>query len=281
MKSLATAILLSALVAGGAGAQTPQTPEAPVPEERPVFIADQNAQQTRDELRRLLRQYPPSVSRVLALDPTLLDNQGYLATYPQLAAFLAQQPDIAHNPAYYLGATGDLTEPDPRSQAIRVWGSVMEGATVFLVFAAVTAFLAWLIKTFVDHRRWLHVSKVQTEAHTKLLDRFTSHEDLLAYIQTPAGRRFLEAAPALPDVAPSAVAAPIGRVLWSAQAGMVLTFAGLGLNIVSSRVMDELAPPLVVVGGLAIALGIGFVVSAAVAYVLSRRLGLLEPRTHE
>ena len=44
---------------------------------------------------------------------------------------------------------------------------------------------------------------MQYQVHNKLLDRFTSNEDLLAYVQTPAGRRFLESAPIpLQDEAP-------------------------------------------------------------------------------
>ena len=40
----------------------------------------------------------------------------------------------------------------------------------------------------VDHRRWLRQSKVQTEVHTKLLDRFTSNDDLLG-LHPIAGRQ--------------------------------------------------------------------------------------------
>ena len=35
---------------------------------------------------------------VLQLDPTLLWRADYLATYPGLAAFLEQHPEVAHNP---------------------------------------------------------------------------------------------------------------------------------------------------------------------------------------
>ena len=55
--------------------------------------------------------------------------------------------------------------------------------------------LVWVIRTVVDHRRWLRQSRVQVEVHSKILDRMTSNEDLLAYAKTPAGSRFLESAP--------------------------------------------------------------------------------------
>src|SRR5450759_4261870 len=61
---------------------------------------DENARDTRDRLINLLRQYPPSLSEVLRLDPSLLTNEAYLAPYPALAAFLKQHPEVAHNPSF-------------------------------------------------------------------------------------------------------------------------------------------------------------------------------------
>src|SRR5215510_6526052 len=39
---------------------------------------DANAQQTMQRLQELLQQYPPSLGKVLALDPTLLTDEPYL-----------------------------------------------------------------------------------------------------------------------------------------------------------------------------------------------------------
>jgi hypothetical protein len=120
------------------------------------------------------------------------------------------------------------------------------------------------------------VSKVQAEVHNKLMDRFTANEDLLAYIQTPAGKRFLDFAPIALDGAPRAVSAPVGRILWSVQVGLVLAAAGFGLEYVSNSIEKTVAQPLFAMGVLAISIGLGFVISAVVSYVLSRRLGLWE-----
>jgi hypothetical protein len=112
--------------------------------------------------------------------------------------------------------------------------------------------------------------------HSKLLDRFTSNQDLLAYIQTPAGQHFLESAPISVDSGAKNLSAPIGRILFSIQAGIILALAGTGLHMVTQTLgSEEIAQPLYVVGALAIAVGIGFVLSALVAYALSRRLGLI------
>jgi hypothetical protein len=98
-------------------------------------------------------------------------------------------------------------------------------------------------------------------------------------MQSSAGRRFLEAEPIPVDPAARGLTAPVGRILWSAQAGVVLTLGGLGLQFVSRRVVEELAQGLYVIGVVGSALGLGFILSAVVAYVLSRRLGLVEPVT--
>jgi len=74
---------------------------------------------------------------------------------------------------------------------------------------------------------------------------------------------------------PISIGAPLGRILWSAQAGAVLTVLGIGIEIVSSNALQEIAPPLAAVGAVVIALGVGFIVSAVLAYVLTRRFGLL------
>ena len=131
----------------------------------------------------------------------------------------------------------------------------------------------------VDYRRWSRLSKIQTEVHTKLLDRFQSNQDLLAYIQTPAGRRFLESAP-IPIESPRAIGAPLGRILWSAQAGAVADRArhrhrdrrGEHARRDRAAAHGASAPS-------TIALGIGFIVSALLAYVLTRRFGLLNGPT--
>ena len=77
------------------------------------------------------------------------------------------------------------------------------------------------------------------------------------------------------DASPRAVSAPLNRILWSVQAGVVLTASGIGLWFAKQSVIEEAAQPLYVIAILAIALGVGFVVSALLSYGLSRQLGLL------
>jgi len=246
------------------------------PAQATVIVSDADANRTRDELMSILEKYPPSVGRVLKLDPSLL-NAGYLATYPALAVFLQQHPDVARSPSYYLDRVhigNDYVET--RSESYRIWTELLGWLGGLSVATLVVTALAWVIRMVVDYRRWVRLSKVQAEAHNKLLDRIGANEELLAYVQSPAGSRFLESAPIALNVSGRPVGAPINRILWSLQLGVVIAAAGFGLRYVSGQVPPDPSQALSAIGGLAVALGFGFILSAGISYMLSRHLGLLE-----
>lgn len=279
------ALLLSLARPGEAARQAPnpspgrqlsvERGPAPAPSQ---VVSEADAGRTRETLSELLGKYPPSLGRVLKLDPSLVSNDAYLAPYPALATFLAQHPEVAHNPGYFLervnvaSSYGVDARMEQRQEMYRLIGSF----TAFLVFLVVVGVIIWLIRMVVDSRRWSRLSKVQFDVHSKLLDRFASSEELMAYIQTPAGRKFLESAPIQLHNEVRPLGAPLSRILWSLQAGVVLAIAGLGVLLVSAQFSDEPAQFFFVVGVVTMALGAGFVVSAAAAYGLSRKLGLLE-----
>lgn len=271
------AFLFAAAIAVSASAQAPATATSIPPATTTTVVTDADSHETREAFNSVLRRYPSEVSRVLKLDPSLLTNQSYLANYPALASFLAQHPELAHSPAFYLNGMSIPEDGVRENGSERVWRATMEGVTLFAVFALAMGVLIWLVRTVIDHRRWSRVSKVQADVHNKLMDRFTANDDLLAYIQTPAGKRFLESAPVSLDAGPRAVSAPIGRILWSVQVGLVLAAAGFGLEYVSGSIEKTVAQPLFAMGILGVSIGAGFVLSAIVSYILSRKLGLWEP----
>jgi hypothetical protein len=272
------ALFVAALSPSHAGAQTP-TNTPPSAQSPSVLTVEQpDAQRAKDELSALLDHYPPSLRGVLALDPSLLGNQVYLAPYPALISFLNAHPEIARNPSFYLGEGAiPHSHPDSASQILDMWRDVLNGLAIFAGFAMAVGLLVWLIRTLVDYKRWSRLAKVQTDAHTKLLDRFTANEDLLAYIQSPAGAKFLESSPISLDAAPRSVGAPLGRILWSVQGGVVLMAGGIGLHVVGGRVADPASQSLHALGVIGIALGVGFLISAIISFVISQRLGLIEP----
>src|SRR6478609_10408166 len=126
---------VTAAATPGGSAQTPAT--------------TMTAEETRRDLVELLRQYPPSLPRILRLDPSLLGNQAYLEPYPALATFLAQHPEIGHNPGYFF-AEYESNSGDPRNRltaqdrAIEMWRNAIESFTIGIVMLAIGSGLFWL-----------------------------------------------------------------------------------------------------------------------------------------
>lgn len=235
---------------------------------------------TRNDFQRLVERHPPQVARVLKLDPTLFSNESYLSTYPELAKFLEQHPEVEHNPTFYLEGLVPAWD-QPEEASTRIWRNMMEGISIFAVMLTFLSAAMWLVRTLIDHRRWSRTAKVQAEVHGKLMDRFATSEELLAYIQSPGGRKFLESAPITVEAAPRAASAPVSRMLWSIQVGLVLMAAGGGLEYVAGTIDKDIAGPMSAMGVLGIAIGTGFVLSAFVSFFLSWKLGLWTPRSSD
>ena len=145
----------------------------------------------------------------------------------------------------------------------------------FSVFLVLTLLLAWILRLVLDNRRWYRMVRVQTDIHMKLLDRFSSSQDMIAYMDSEAGRRFLES-PRF-DIQPAHPAMfPYGRILWSAQVALIMSTLGAGMLFLRGRVPADGDVPLLVFGTLALMLGLGFLLSAAASYLLSKHFGLLE-----
>ena len=238
---------------------------------------DSNSEETRRAFMQVLGKYPPQVSKVLKLDPALFANASYLANYPALAEFTAKHPEVAHTPAFFLESVWIPNDLAPRTASQLAWEQTLEVMSILTIMLVVIGTLAWLIRTLVEHRRWSRLSRTQVEVHGKLMDRLTSNEELMGYMQTTAGKRFLESAPIPLDSSPRAVSAPIGRILWSVQVGLVLAMIGFGLQFVAATIDKEVSQPPQAMGVLAVFIGLGFLLSALVSFFLSKRLGLLTP----
>jgi hypothetical protein len=156
-------------------------------------------------------------------------------------------------------------------------GGFMNDLVPFLVFVGVTLALLWILRTVLDNRRWNKMVKVQTETHAKLLDRFASSQEMLAYMQSDAGKKFLEA-PVFEGQRRQVSTLPFSRILWSVQIGIIAAIFGIGVLFLRGRVSPDADMGFQVFGTLILTLGIGFLVSGGVSYVLAKHFGLLEQR---
>jgi hypothetical protein len=286
-----SALTLSVFLLATLGAAQPRssTPaSAPVPSIEPV-PNDHDVAATQTELIRLLR-LSPRLTTVVSHDPSLLSNQEYVArNNPQLAAFLAAHPEVARNPEYYLfthlnhengqpdealerAVWPDVYRSQPQMSSFdRVWGDTVP----LLAFACGLTGIFVLARMFVENRRWGRIFKLQSDVHGKLIDKFTSNQELASYMETEAGRKFLEAAPIPVGIEqdrrmPSAVA----RILTPLQAGIVMVLLGIGL-LSLRHAGPDMDTPMLVFGTVVLMPGIGFIISAGVSWLLAAKLGLM------
>ena len=237
-----------------------------------------NARDTRQRLNEIFNQHPPSVREVLRIDPTLISRADYLANYPLLAAFLEQHPEIAHNPAFFLGDR-QFEEQSSASEGYRAFTQAVEFVTIICVIGIITSGIFFLVRMVVEHRRWQRAMRAQSELQTKLIDRFASSDDLIAYLQTPVGRALTEPL-SVPQTASKPMNAPLSRIFWSLQSGIVVSMLGTGFIIVGQTIARaEFGDVLNGIGIIVLLIGIGFTLSSAMSYFLSHRLGLVQALT--
>ena len=295
LSSLAVSAAFSAALLS---AQTPAAPARPAAAPRAAVIpdaaltapvSDHDLGITQKELIRLLR-LSPTLTTVVAHDPSLLSNQDYVSrNNPQLAQFLAIHPEIARNPDFYLFTHVQLEDGSPDQALERaVWpefapqrrdswaaDQVIDPIAVLLGFACFLGALVWLIRQFLENRRWSRIFKLQSEVHGRLIDKFSSNQELAGYMETEAGKRFLEAAPIPVDFEPQQrVPNALARVLTPLQIGIVLVLLGVGFFLLRN-VRMEMHEPMLVLGTIALMPGLGFILSAGITWFLAGHLGLI------
>jgi hypothetical protein len=119
-------------------------------------------------------------------------------------------------------------------------------------------------------RRW-RTAQAQAQVQLRLLDRFGSSQELLAYMQTSDGKRFLESAFIEHGNA-------FGRILTGLQTGIVLTVVGVAMLFLRGRMWD--GEGFLFFGTLLLSVGIGCLIAAGAAYLFSRSQGALDQVSH-
>jgi len=142
----------------------------------------------------------------------------------------------------------------------------MRGDTIPVI--AVFSTISWVAWVLFSSIRRYKVAQLQADIQTTLLQRFDSPNALLGYAQSDAGSQFIKSMSMEIDRS-----TPYNQILKGVQAGIVFIFLGGGLLRLHAWNIGDEGP--LVFGTLALALGLGFGVAAAVSYFLSRSFGLL------
>jgi multisubunit Na+/H+ antiporter MnhG subunit len=138
------------------------------------------------------------------------------------------------------------------------------------VFALITSMIAaiLIVRMAIESGKSKREAEAQLQLHTRLIDKFGSAKELLDYLQSDAGRKFLTPATVQKTM-------PYRRILAATQAGVVLTVVGVALWLIRGTFDQEGMRGATLLGGVTLALGVGFIASAILAHMLSRRWGLL------
>lgn len=135
---------------------------------------------------------------------------------------------------------------------------------LFPILFTLVGFVVWTI--FSTIRRY-KTTKLQAELQAKLLEKFGSGRELLDYVQSEAGKQFLESLTVEQKT-------PYGRILGAAQVSVILVLLGLAFLFLRGRVLGA-EEGFLVFGTVTLSLGVGFGLAAALSYYLSKSFGLL------
>lgn len=144
----------------------------------------------------------------------------------------------------------------------------MDALAPVLAVTGVMLIGGWIVRSLLATWRYSRLVKAQADIQSRLLDKIGGSDEMIRYLESGAGRQLLEAPPA-------EQARPYGRILGSLQAGVILALAGAGFLFLRAQFPEE-GDGFVVLGTLGLALGLGFVISGALAFFLSRSWGLLD-----
>ena len=149
----------------------------------------------------------PTLTMVVARDPSLLSNRStWPATtpnsriprrssrgraQPRLLSLLPSETRRRGRTKPWSAPPGRRCTAAPRSTG---WDELAGDLPPPRLRRYLLAFF-WLVRLFVDNRRWSRIFKLQSDVHGRSSSKFTTNQELAAYMETEAGRRFLEAAP--------------------------------------------------------------------------------------
>lgn len=139
--------------------------------------------------------------------------------------------------------------------------AVIGVTSIFLILASLSAWAVWLYS-----RRRQERVRAELEVRRRMLEKFGNGEELTAFLASEGGRKFLE------DLS-TEHASHADKILASVKRGTILTLLGIGLWLLVGWERD--LEPLGVFGTISLAIGLGYLGSAAVSYRFSKRWGLL------
>ncbi len=137
-----------------------------------------------------------------------------------------------------------------------------------LVFFALVIGCVLIARMSIENGKAKREADAQLQLHTRLIDKFGSPKELLDYLQSEAGKKFLTPATVQRST-------PYKRILAATQTGIVLTFVAAALWPIRGTLVGTEVRTVTFLASLSFGLGLGFLFAALAAFLLSRKWGLL------
>jgi hypothetical protein len=128
----------------------------------------------------------------------------------------------------------------------------------WIAFAALFPVLLYLLFSAYQTRQRIAVRQA-------VIDKFSAGEDFAAFLQSPAGQKFVT------DLSGSD--SPVRAVVGAVQKGIVLMLLGGGVWWVGANLESE--AEVASLGVLLLCVGAGLLISAGISYRMSKSLGLM------
>ena len=147
-----------------------------------------------------------------------------------------------------------------------------EAIAIIIVVPTLFATVAYVFRSAIEGFRRSRWARMQTELQSKMIDKFGNSQDFVAWLQSEGGKQFLEQAPIEKT-------RPYGRIMNTVQVGIVLVILAGGLLFLRGGLDSRAQEPLLVMGSIGLALGLGMLASAGATMWLSKRWGLINGHT--
>ncbi len=145
----------------------------------------------------------------------------------------------------------------------------MEFIAMMVTVPVVIITCAWVLKGLGHYLLRRRALLAQWELQSKLVDKLGASPELLRLVESN------ELAKALEHSRADSPASPYHRILGAVQAGIVLAALGIAFLALDTQAVVG-GQGFSVIGALALALGVGFLLSGAAAFLLSRSWGLID-----
>jgi len=147
----------------------------------------------------------------------------------------------------------------------------MEFILPMVITVSFFGMIAWIVYVIVDGKRRRERIKVFTDFHTKLMDRMSSPAEFSAFMQSPGGQRFLA-------TLQTERGGPKAAIMRSVHTGTIMLALSIGLLFLQRLEVwnSEARAAVTFFGVIVLALGVGFVVSAALSWRLGKSLHVMD-----